>query len=108
MRAENKLEMVNISLVFSMTREGHKGHRSSEKDKGPVGGHTRGKCDRWQCTGGGEVSLWQRHKCASEEELARAPLPSQETAGLQRKQGRGDWAWILDSSPTGNEHGWSP
>lgn len=51
MRAENKLEMVNISLVFSMTREGHKGHRSSEKDKGPVGGHTRGKCDRWQCTG---------------------------------------------------------
>lgn len=46
MRAENKLEMVNISLVFSMTREGHKGHRSSEKDKGPVGGHTRGKRDR--------------------------------------------------------------
>lgn len=86
MRAENKLKMVNISLVFSMAGEGHKGHRSSEKKKGPVGGHSRGKRDRWPCR---EVSLWY----ASEEELGRAPLPRQETAGLQqRKQGRTDWA----------------
>lgn len=30
-RAQNKLEIVNISFVFSVAREGHKGHRSSEK-----------------------------------------------------------------------------
>lgn len=54
----NKLKVVSISLVSSMTSEGHKGHQSSEKEKvlwvglfreSMAGGHEH------------EVSLWQGH-----------------------------------------------